>query len=40
MDVQADSLMRTQQIILRAWKMFKKHYNRSTVPSQSGFSYP
>lgn len=39
MDIQADSLMRTQEIIFRAWKIFKKHYNRSTVSSQLGLSY-
>lgn len=40
MDIQADSLMRTQKIILRAWKILKNHYNRSMVPSQLGLSYP
>lgn len=40
MDIQADSLKRTQKIILIARKMFKKHYNSSTVFSQSGLSYP
>lgn len=40
MDIQANSLMRIQKIILRAWKMFRKHYNRSTVSSQLGLSYP
>lgn len=40
MDIQADSLVRTQRIRLRAWKMFKKRSNRSTVSSQLGLSYP